>query len=136
MFKCNLGSKTGLKFKNNRGVLSSRLRKKVVPNMEKLHVPLLVRNIMVSIYWVPGVALDVENMDTKLENVLTLILEEKRVTKLILVFQRKILQQGGVSMHSLLEERSRIRVMMMLVIPSLISLIGIWVFSKRGSMAR
>ena len=47
--KSNLGSKTVLDLKNNLGVLSSRLRKEVVPKMASLHMSLVARNILVSL---------------------------------------------------------------------------------------
>ena len=39
--------------KENLGVISSRLRKKIVPRMTSLLVHIVARNIMVSVYWVP-----------------------------------------------------------------------------------
>ena len=54
--------------------------------------------------------------DTRYEIVLIFLLEEKSVSKLLLVFQRMMLQQRGVSMHSGLEEKSRM-VMVLRVSP-------------------
>ena len=65
LIKGNLGPKRGLRLNKNLGVLSSRLRKEVVLKMANLHVSLVARNIMVSVYWVPGVASVVVKMGTK-----------------------------------------------------------------------
>ena len=43
--------------------------------------------------------------DKKGEIVLTLLLEKKRIRKLILMFQRKMLQQGGISTLRTREEK-------------------------------
>ena len=64
-----------------------------------------------------------------------LLLEKKRIRKLILMFQKKMLQQGGISMHSGLEKRSRMRVMMMLV-HTCLYIVVILVPFKWGSMSR
>ena len=60
-----LGLRRRFNPKENLGVLSSRLRKEVVPTMASLLVQIVAKNIMVSVYWVPGVALVVVNMGTK-----------------------------------------------------------------------
>ena len=83
--------------------------------MSNLHMSLVARNIMVSVYWVPGVAMVVVRKDTRLEIVVPLLLKEEKVSKFLLVFRRMMLQQRGVSMHSGLEKRSRMMVMMMRV---------------------
>ena len=49
----------------NLGVLCSRLRKEVVPRMASLLVPNVARNIMVSVYWVPGVSSVLVSKGTK-----------------------------------------------------------------------
>ena len=46
-------------------MLSSRLRKEVVPRMASLLVQNGARNIRVSVYWVQGVALVVVKIGTK-----------------------------------------------------------------------
>ena len=65
-----LGLRRRFNPKENLGVLSSRLRKEVVPTMASLLVQIVARNIMVSVYWVPGVALVVVRKGTKWEIVL------------------------------------------------------------------
>ena len=47
------------------GVLRLCLRKVVVPRMESLLVQIVEKNIMVSVYCVPGIALVVVMIDTK-----------------------------------------------------------------------
>ena len=84
--------------------------------MASLHVSLVERNIMVSVYWVPGIAMVVVRKDTRLEIVVPLLLKEEKVSKFLLVFRRMMLQQRGVSMHSGLEEKSRM-VMVLRVSP-------------------
>ena len=46
-------------------MLSSRLRKEVVPRMTNLLVKIVARNNMVSVFWVPRVALVVVKTGTK-----------------------------------------------------------------------
>ena len=46
-------------------MLSSRMRKKVVPRMAILLVQIYARKIMVCVYWVPGGTLVVVKMGTK-----------------------------------------------------------------------
>ena len=45
--------------------VTSMEKEEVVIAMASLHVPLVVRSISVSVYWVTLVALDVENMGTR-----------------------------------------------------------------------
>ena len=63
--KSKLGLRRKFNTKNNLGVLISKLRKEVVTRMTNLLVQIVARNTMVSVYWVPGVALVVVNMGTK-----------------------------------------------------------------------
>ena len=65
MIKSKLGLGRRFNLKENLGVLSSRLRKEVVPRMGSLLVQSVARNIMLSVYWVPGVALVVVKMGIK-----------------------------------------------------------------------
>ena len=65
MIKSKLGLIRRFNLKENLGVLSSRLSKEVVRMMASLLVKIVARNIMVSVYWVPEVALVVVNMGTK-----------------------------------------------------------------------
>ena len=65
MINMKLGLKKRFNLKENLGVLSSRLRKEVVQKMASLLVKIVARNIMVSVYWVPGVSLAVVKMGTK-----------------------------------------------------------------------
>ena len=65
MINMKLGLKKRFNLKENLGVLSSRLTKEVVPRMASLLVQIVARNIMLSVYWVPGVALLVVTMRTK-----------------------------------------------------------------------
>ena len=65
MIKSKLGLRRRFNLKDNLGVLSSRLRREVVPRMASLLVQIVATNIMVSFYWVPGVALIVVKMGTK-----------------------------------------------------------------------
>ena len=65
MIKRKLCLRRGFKLKDNLGVLSSKFKKEVVPRMESLLAPNEERNIMVSVNWVPGVALIVVKMGTK-----------------------------------------------------------------------
>ena len=48
-------------------MLSSRLRKEVVPRTASLLVKIVARNVMVSVYWVSGVAFVVVGKDTRRE---------------------------------------------------------------------
>ena len=48
-------------------MLISRLRKEVVPRMASLLGQIVPRNIMASVYWVPGVSLLMVKMVRKLE---------------------------------------------------------------------
>ena len=59
-----LRSRIRFNLKENLGVLSSRLRKEVVPRMAILLVQIVARNIMESVYCVQGVALVVVRMGT------------------------------------------------------------------------
>ena len=52
MINMKLGLKKRFNLKENLGVLSSRLRREVVPRMASLLVQIVARNIMVSVYWV------------------------------------------------------------------------------------
>ena len=63
--KSKLGLRRKFNTKNNLGVLISKLRKEVVTRMTNLLVQIVARNIMLSVYWVPGVALLVVTMRTK-----------------------------------------------------------------------
>ena len=65
MIKSKLGLRRRFNRKNNLGVLSSRLRKEVVQRMASLLVQIVERNIMVSVYWAPRVALVVVKIGTK-----------------------------------------------------------------------
>ena len=65
MINMKLGLKKRFNLKENLGVLSSRLRKAVVPRMASLLVKILARNIMVSVYLVPGIAFVVVKMGKK-----------------------------------------------------------------------
>ena len=75
----------------------------------------------------------VERKETRGKIVLIFLLEVKRVRKLLQVFQRMMLKQRGVSMHSGLEGRSWVMVMMMSVSPFNYTFV-IWVPSKWESM--
>ena len=57
MIKTKQGLRRRFNLKDNLGVLSSKFKKEVVPRMESLLAPNEERNIMVSVNWVPGVAL-------------------------------------------------------------------------------
>ena len=65
MIKSKLGLRRRFNLKENLIVLSSRLRKEVVPRMASLLVQIVARNIIVSVFWVPGVALVVLSKDTR-----------------------------------------------------------------------
>ena len=65
MIKGKVGLRRRFNTKENLGLLSSRLRKEVVPRMAILLVQIVARNILVSVYWVPGVTLVVVKMCTK-----------------------------------------------------------------------
>ena len=70
MIKSKLRLRRRFNLKKNLGVLSPRLRKEVVPRMSSLLVPNVARNIIVSLFWVPGVSLVVVRKDTRGEIVL------------------------------------------------------------------
>ena len=72
MIKRNLGSKRGLKLRMDH-VLRYSWRKVVVFKMSNLHVSLVARNINVSGYWVPRVAMVVVRKDTGCEIVQRLL---------------------------------------------------------------
>ena len=57
MIKSKLGLRRRFNLDKSIEVLSSRLRKQVVPRMASLLVKIVARNIMVSVYWEPRVAL-------------------------------------------------------------------------------
>ena len=65
MIKSKLGLRRRFNRKNNLGVLSSRLRKEVVQRMASLLVQIVAKNVMESVYWVPGGSFVVVKMDTK-----------------------------------------------------------------------
>ena len=65
MIKGNLGLRRGHKFMKNLTVLRFNWREEVLLIMSSLHVSLVERNIMLSVYWVPGVAMVVLRKDIK-----------------------------------------------------------------------
>ena len=115
MIKTKLGLTRGLKCKMNLRLLRWSWRKEVVPKRSNLLLLIVVRNIMVSVYWVRGVSLVVVRNDRRWQIVLWLLPREKRIIKLLLMFWRMILQQRGVSLHFCLQGIRRKRVMTMLV---------------------
>ena len=94
--------------------LRRSLSKEVVLAIKYLHVPLVVRSIFVIVFWVHGFGLDLEKIGTRRDIVKALLLG-RRIIKLSLVVQRKMLRLRGVSLRSELQVRSWLRVMMMLV---------------------
>ena len=84
--------------------LRLNLRKGLVLKMASLFVLLVERGTMGSFYGVPGVSLVVVNRDTKLNIVLL-----EMVSKFLLMFKKLMLQIKCVSMHSGLEDQSRMR---------------------------
>ena len=65
MIKSKQGLRRRFNLDKSIEVLSSRLRKQVVPRMESLLVKIVARNIMVSVYWVPRVAMVVVMKDIR-----------------------------------------------------------------------
>ena len=65
MIKGKVGLRRRFNTKENLGLLSSRLRKEVVPRMESLLVQIVARKIMVSVYCVPAIYLVVVRKDLK-----------------------------------------------------------------------
>ena len=57
LIRSKLGLRRRFNLNENLGVLNSRLRNEVVPRIASILVQNVERNIMVSVYWVPGVAL-------------------------------------------------------------------------------
>ena len=65
MINSKLGLTRRFNLKDNLEVLSSRLKKVVVPNIASLLVQIVAKNVMESVYWVPGGSFVVVKMDTK-----------------------------------------------------------------------
>ena len=65
MTNIKLGLRRGIKLKKKLRVLRLNWRKEVVLKRTNLLVPNVARNIMISVCWVPGVALIVVRKDTR-----------------------------------------------------------------------